>query len=744
MNTLRNCFLALAALMVTACADESFDRTSSADEGKEALVSLSLRAAPESYGTSTRAITEGDVNEGTATDYKVTDFWLLEYNENGVMIGSPRYFLMEEFEEAGSSLPIILPTDESTEYQCVLLANTHAQGFSTTLSTATTLSALKAVCQDVSSFADLYTGENDLLMNGIVKITSTTESLSCLLYRNVAKLTLQLTNQASSGIKITSVQVRSVPDCLFNADLLYKNIADDGSATSKSYPSPSISETGFIDFVAEDCEINAGDETKELMYYLPRNCRGVTDATLESQKNVDVPDYATYVEIMAEDENALPLRYRFYLGMNMTNDFNVESNYHYILPISFADKGDAELDNRVEDLGHVTLEEANSYLINPMSTEAQAVYAVPIFDRINSFWSSTDGLGSNAIGSSTEWVAEVIWQDQAERIFNFCSSEGAVTEGNTQYASKGNDFFYFKPIAGKTGNVLIGVRRSGESTYLWSWHLWITDYNPSYTSAWQEGIYSYSVDGGHVYRYAGNTTGTNAWDTEYVNKYIMDRNLGALSGENVSNTNTRGFHYQFGRKDPFPNTTLYGIDGEPQTTFTATSGDCIRRVSGSTYFYVSIQYPYIFYHPGSTDWLSSNSYTSNRWNNPSWNTSDTGKSFFDPCPPGWKIPYTSSYNFFSTTGEDGTTGVPNAISTFSQGWNFYMSAVGSGETTWFPTTGMRSNSSGQISETTSRGAYWMTTLNNTVAISFEFTSSNVYSSYGHSRSYGCSIRCIQE
>lgn len=122
-----------------------------------------------------------------------------------------------------------------------------------------------------------------------------------------------------------------------------------------------------------------------------------------------------------------------------------------MLPITISDKGDASADNRVEDMGEVELAESNSYLINPLKGDVQTLYSVPI-TRINKFWGSSDGLldltDDNTLSATTEWVAEVIWQDQPMRLINFCSKDGSVADGNTDYSGTGESFFYFKPIDG--------------------------------------------------------------------------------------------------------------------------------------------------------------------------------------------------------------------------------------------------------------------------------------------------------
>ena len=54
-----------------------------------------------------------------------------------------------------------------------------------------------------------------------------------------------------------------------------------------------------------------------------------------------------------------------------------------------------------------------------------------------------------------------------------------------------------------------------------------------------------------------------------------------------------------------------------------------------------VRKPFIYVHVGNSAYLYDNPYAENLWDNPSWNKNANGvqkkKSFFDPCPPGWRI-----------------------------------------------------------------------------------------------------------
>lgn len=753
---LRYGLMALVLLIASSCSNDMTEPIISdrAHGGHEKMVDICISAIPMSGDINgSRSIPEG-MNEGTAPDYMVEDFWLMEYSDGGILIGTPQYYRSSDLIDNSIAIPLILPDNATTKYTCVIVANTHSEILSSALGDTSTLDKLKALFRKVAKHDDMYLANKDLLMNCVIPVTASTTRLDCKLYRNVAKLTLKLTNRSGSNVKINTVQVCNLPDHQFYADRLY-----DGAQT----PSPTTMETDFISFEAEKAEIDEGGE-QTLAYYLPRNCRGKNTTTLENQKNTEAPNYATYVEIMAEDKTTgTPLRYRLYPGENMTNDFNITPNRHYTMPITIAGKGNAMTDSRVKDMGEIQLPESNSYIVNPLNGDAQTLHCVPI-TRINRFWESIDGQAINSEGKqedniikdNTEWVAEVIWQDQPQRLINFCDEKGSFTDGNTHYNGRGMSCFRFKPIAGRHGNVVIGVRKAsaGQDAYLWSWHLWITDYNPDRKAAWQDGIYAYGVEGGQVHRYE-NTV----WNNKYKNKYIMDRNLGAMSANGNTDDEYKkscGLYYQFGRKDPFPSsqTLIYNINGEPlkPINWAPTADDCIEIVyTEATHLYQSVKRPYTFFSP-SGDWLKPNSYGTSIWNNPDWYSSDTNKSIFDPSPPGWKIPdYRNIWDDISHIMVDGSR-IINAIgfaenkgAAYKNGWYMYMGGYQTGETAWYPGASCRAPKTAfSFNPRNTNGYYYYTSIIQSTVYPINVSSISFNTNNSCYRRAGSSIRCIQE
>ena len=707
------------------------------------MVSMSL--VPEAM-IATKVVPD-NMNEGTGPDYKVTDFWMFEYDEKGKITGSPRYFeLGSDDNQNDIPVPVILPPAGYT-YKCIIIANTHDENFAAGLSDYSTLAAMQKEHKEVSLYSDMYQEDgdaHDLLMNGSVDITSTSAEISCLLHRNVARLDVSLLNGNSSDVILNSVQIRSVSDRFFYFDQAY---------AGNPAPSPVESQSSFDNLPIIQLASGGSGTTHEFTFYLPRNLRGTNMSLDEEGKNVDAPNHATYLEVMATDaDTGSPLRYRFYIGKNMVNDFNVVPNYHYSLTVNFTNGGNQYTDSRIEDLGTVFLTESNSYMIHPLSIDAQAIYAIPL-SRINRFWTSDAGkecpdYQNYTLDSSTQWEAEVIWQDCDRRVINFCSSEGEYEIGNTSYSGQGPGYLYFKPTRAAYDNpcnVIIGVKRKGAAAsegYMWSWHLWMTDYDPDEdVGGWVDGKYVYPVEGGEVHRYAGIY-----WVNNYYNKYMMDRNLGARSASREDGlVNNAGFATQFGRKDVLPMSNacrMCDIDGNDL-------GNCIVREVGPVPMYKGVMFPTTFYMTtGSAasplgDWVKDNVYAFMMWNDISGGADS--KSIFDPCPTGWRLPTSQTWQNFSSGGK--INAVPDSWDGITDGWDLYIGEKGYLETAFYPSAGWRGLNSGNI-EFTNASEYWSSDVKNAkngvnmylrdlIGSNFAIPSHNY-------KSYGMSIRCIRE
>lgn len=143
------------------------------------------------------------------------------------------------------------------------------------------------------------------------------------------------------------------------------------------------------------------------------------------------------------------------------------------------------------------------------------------------------------------------------------------------------------------GNALIAVKNS-KGVILWSWHIWCSK------EGWQEHSYP-------------NNAGT-----------LMDRNLGATSATPGS-SQAHGLLYQFGRKDPFLNSSSINSGVKALSTgawaFSSTAYAPAGDLTPMTHYRE-------YYNPHDF-WCIS-------------------KAPHDPCPNGWQVPIdTNSENIWS-------------------------------------------------------------------------------------------------
>ncbi len=808
---------AFAILPAISCTEEILDLPSH-EECKEVLMPVSFFAVPQEGSLDTKAYTGTSVESD-----EIMDVWIIEYNlANGIMVGVPKYYEAAELKKDDGTpemIPVILPPQDST-YAFIAIANTHTEDLGSDFTNANLLSKLDDVFKSLTPadnpssdpMTRLYnenSGKIDLTMSGRTDITNVdgsyyivdangtkssdpTTSLAIKLFRNVAKLTVEVTNAAGSGVKVQSIQVKNVPDKLYYAERLRdfsyaapSGLKDIGYYTSN--PIPKAGEVALIDYSPETCVLSQGDPAVPFIYYLPRNCRGqATGSTAVHMKNKWADKLATYVEVMAEAENGTAVRYRFYIGEDMESDCNVMPNHHYTLRINISDDGSLGMDSRVENMGGVTLTESNCYLINPVVGYAQPVYAIPATDRSNRYWGTVRGHVEGEIYSNTEWVAEVIWQDTPERLIYFCDEKGTILPEDV-FSKTGQGNLHFKPT-GKHGNVLIGIKKknAGYDEYLWSWHLWITDYAPDERKGylWETDKYIYPVSNGEVHRYDdappyekdGALVYYTQWSYIYKNKYIMDRNLGALkarTGTAAEVYQMAGMVYQYGRKDPFPwytssdkTTLLYDITGADLKGRNAYAGlpsnskDYVSGMAASGGDYdKSIQSPYTYYNPGSGkyDWANNNPYNdaTRVWDNPSeyrYEIATEGeasdKSLFDPCPAGWKIPHTDCWTIFEPARAVEKSWADVAGGIQIDGINIYIgnSTKDGAPTAYYPLAGYR-NLKGVPEAVDRYGAYWSSTASgNTERSTIMNISANAHTINrgADGRGFGGPVRCVEE
>lgn len=312
------------------------------------------------------------------------------------------------------------------------------------------------------------------------------------------------------------------------------------------------------------------------------------------------------------------------LSAQMLCDF--EGGKYYTLPLNasvFVNNGAAVEDKTPADAEPVAGQPSNCYMINAAKTYSFDATVIGNGDA-----GIIDGAGFHATSASIDpKSAKLMWEDSEGFI-----SGVSLVKGKVNFTAEKN-----------VGNAMIAVF-DGAGTVLWSWHIWgVGDTMPG-----DEEVSSQA------------TISENS--TLKVRYTVMDRTLGALSKTSYFTT-----LYQWGRKDPIPNSTVYYVDGqaaEIETTYPVHKPGSAADATILT----SIQHPECIiddYKGQAGDWLASDK-TNNY--NLLWGDDNTtyvfnkskpaagkgwtnGKTIYDPCPSGYRVSSKFAWTGFCTVSD---------------------------------------------------------------------------------------------
>ena len=218
---------------------------------------------------------------------------------------------------------------------------------------------------------------------------------------------------------------------------------------------------------------------------------------------------------------------------------------------------------------------ANSYIVPP-------VFSTYTFDAVK-------GNSDEAIENIAEAV--VLWE-------TYNNSETVIQNsviGSAEYSN--GKVKVAMPFEPREGNAVIAVK-DVYGTILWSWHIWVTGYDPVSTQQ----------------KYISGAT-------------MMDRNLGALTIADYD-PRTYGLVYQWGRKDPF-------VGAVDSWNLATTYPDNTKSYATDIYDYnYSISNPTV-------------SLVDVNWNSDTklWSSD---KTIYDPCPAGWRVPDQNAWSGIPT------------------------------------------------------------------------------------------------
>ncbi|MCQ2141748.1 MAG: hypothetical protein MJY83_05325 [Bacteroidales bacterium] len=315
--------------------------------------------------------------------------------------------------------------------------------------------------------------------------------------------------------------------------------------------------------------------------------------------------------------------------------------------------------------------------------------------------------------------AVLVWQDAQSLVSSVSGngSEGVVV---------------VKLSAGKQGNAVVAARKG--NTVVWSWHVWVSDYDP------EANIFEWKDANGISYKY-------------------MDRNLGAMSAEKYSKY-ALGLMYQWGRKDPFPGgddvessipVTIYDINNNK--VYIKTQERPTYNDRETTNLQLAIENPDTFYWAPSSSWPAVDWLTNQAGlqNNDLWGGKTNAKTIYDPCPEGWWVPAAGDgWGFRSQYKKAGKL---NDDSQYDESYPWYQDydkSIGfrykttDGKEFWFPLTGNIDCSKGTL-QSVGGSALYNTRSDNSNTVLYESMAwGNPASETGLNRPYGASTRCIKE
>ena len=665
----------LLVLFFSACTEELLHETPQApfEEGLE-RVSLSLRCLPaQTVGDEWSASPDTRAADASIKDNLISNIWVFQYNGSGNQITAPHYYTLPANTTASANVSVMLrPATGCTVY---IIANTNSNTWFNGLDVST-LSKLKAATHKFASESEVYGGTSkNLLMSGsgsslTVKAGQSNALGTISLERMLAMITFKYkfaTADLGTKLKVTRITLNSVPNTL------------KVGASTGIYPPA-------VDTPLEYSVITSPVAGTYYTAYVPENLRGTTTNTDEKNKNKDAPAGAICIKLYIDSEvDGGSYVYTVYPGDNNTNDFNIRRNYKYTLTLN--------LKSSVTD-SRVMAAPANCFVM-----KRNASIAFDPYERTETGggWRYADYVDKK-VPAKTFARVDILWQTGDGSKFAIGNNAG----GTRVYLKEGIVYV----TAGNTdGNAVIaGYNSSG--VILWSWHIWVNDSSPAQVA--------------NAVKYT-----TYSWDSSAIHAgtrvpgfSFMSCNLGATS-TSKGDMNAFGLYYQWGRKDPFPQTTRTGetVTFYPNAypnvtpvynnsasllpmTSTTGSGELFQtvKISASTgNIAYAIQHPTVFmatvtpalfenggessgqpkpegngsthdpaYYVNDGDWywghndklwggIPFNEATVN-YQDIVANNGAVSKSLFDPCPSGWMLPQSDAWMGFTNTGLNTSVG----------------------------------------------------------------------------------------
>ena len=332
--------------------------------------------------------------------------------------------------------------------------------------------------------------------------------------------------------------------------------------------------------------------------------------------------------------------------------------------------------------------------------------------------------------------ATLVWQDSPELVTNVALS-----------SDKHSITFDVNQATIAQGNAVVAVRNASDQI-MWSWHIWVTDYKlgddlktVTYSGTHKMLPVNLGWCEGTSASYAGRSVKVRFTQAETDDTQIIEITQTPYSVSTGGNAP----YYQWGRKDPMLPSTGSGDTNKTWYNAEGASSTALATANWSTN---DATITNGILNPGT---FCTNNYMDNKYYNlwaidnnaTSENLATSAKTVYDPCPTGYKVPVNNAFRAFTTTGSNTSTAsqINGTWNATSGGWDFKCNEG----TVFFPVSGCRYSSSGELPNVVSNGYYWSAVPYSTShGRNLNFNSTHVYPLNNNIRAYGFAVRPVQE
>lgn len=457
-------------------------------------------------------------------------------------------------------------------------------------------------------------------------------------------------NYHVSGYSLQQILLQSIP---LNYIILPKPEGDE-----QTYPS-------LLDRFTTIQISGALDASGSYSCWVPANVRGYSPAAVNvaGRTKGNAPIGSSYISFIASKtgDSKKKLDYRVYLGGESSTDFNVYGNadYKYVLGFSHSGTNLPVNDRRITIIDPIPASESNNNVVPTANCFMIAPGGAFCFDPF-SYQQNGNPITNPTLknwADSEGGIAYVklLWQtkengDVGDPVMGIVNSpadhtnivdikmnDGSEVSKTALVSDIGQARIYCRVASNTIGGSGMIAAYNQNDQIIWSWHIWVTDYNPD--ARGNVNVLEPAYKRKQKYVMAGV-------DDQLP---MMDRNLGAMEGfvtlptDPIDMSKACGFHYQGGRKDPFPSSyssnVIYSVDFNANDKIPPVGMLNQYGPDGITYFphqgstatntvYRTLyQYPYQLFRG-----LASGQ---------TWDS--TLKNEHDPCPAGWRIPEAKNY-----------------------------------------------------------------------------------------------------